>query len=106
VLKLTGVQQVETPTFTDALSLIKTAELLIGPEGGLHHGAAAVGTRAVVFFGHFIPPQVTGYDMHINLTGGATEFCGSTWLCSQCDEALKRISADEVIAAAENILCH
>jgi hypothetical protein len=51
------------------------AALLISPEGGLHHAAAALGVRAVVIFGGFISPATTGYELHTNLfTGG--QACG------------------------------
>lgn len=103
-IQLNNVELLPTQTFTDALALIKTAELFIGPEGGLHHGAAAVGTAAVVLFGGFIPPQVTGYDTHRNLTGGEMVACGSHIPCSHCAAAMNRISVDEVTSAAMEFL--
>src|ERR1041385_211285 len=57
--QLNGVRVVKTPTFRHALAAMSRASLYIGPEGGLHHGAAAVGIPAVVLFGGFIPPAVT-----------------------------------------------
>lgn len=101
--RLSGARQVQTPSFRHALALLHRASLYIGPEGGLHHGAAAMGTPAVVLFGGFIPPQVTGYDMHSNLTGGA-EACGSLEFCLHCRQAMERISADEVISLASERL--
>lgn len=98
--QLSGVQQVPTLGFRDALALIGRAKLYIGPEGGLHHGAAAVDTPAVVIFGGFIPPAVTGYDTHANLTGGADEACGSLRPCSHCRAALDAITPAEVVSAA------
>lgn len=103
--QLTGVEFVQTKTFRDALALLKKARLYIGPEGGLHHGAAAVGTMAVVLFGGFIPPQVTGYDLHINLTGGATA-CGSLLQCRHCQLAMDSIRVDHVMDAAQVQLEH
>lgn len=96
---LQRVERVQTTSFRDALAVLSNAALYIGCEGGLHHGAAAVGTKAVVLFGGFIPPQVTGYDAHANLTGGA-EACGSLKACPHCAAAMDKISADEVHAAA------
>jgi ADP-heptose:LPS heptosyltransferase len=78
--------------------------LYIGPEGGLHHGAAAVGIPAVVLFGGFIPPQVTGYKTHVNLTGGADFFCGSLQACKHCAEAMERIKSKHVCDAAKGFL--
>jgi ADP-heptose:LPS heptosyltransferase len=80
------------------------AKLYIGAEGGLHHAAAALGVPAVVLFGGFIPPLVTGYETHINLTGGAQEACGSLKPCDHCRKAMDAISVEEVAAAARTII--
>jgi ADP-heptose:LPS heptosyltransferase len=93
--RLQGVRVVKTPTFRHALAVLNRASLAVVPEGGLHHGAAALGIPAVVIFGGFVPPQVTGYAMHINLNGNA-EACGSLARCTHCREALDRITVDEV----------
>jgi hypothetical protein len=114
-IRLAGVQPVSTPTFRMAAMALSRASLYIGPEGGLHHAAAATkytegvndvisnGTKAVVLFGGFIPPQVTGYDIHTNLTGGA-EACGSLVKCEHCRKAMDNISVEEVVESALNIL--
>lgn len=96
---LEGVRPMATGSFREALALMVSAALYIGPEGGLHHGAAALGKPAVVLFGGFIPPQVTGYDTHTNLTGGA-EACGSLRTCAHCRKAMDNIAVEEVVAAA------
>jgi hypothetical protein len=103
LVKLSGVDFVPTATFRDALKLLKTARLFIGPEGGLHHGAAAMQLPAVVLFGGFIPPKVTGYDFHANLTGGA-QACGSLFACPHCHAAMQAISVEEVEAEAQRLL--
>ncbi len=90
-------RQIATPNVRLALAVLKRAALYIGAEGGLHHGAAALSVPAVVLFGGFVPPQVTGYDDHVNLTGGA-EACGVYTPCQHCREALSRIGVDEVMA--------
>jgi ADP-heptose:LPS heptosyltransferase len=96
---LAGVEQFRTLNFRDGLAILRNAALYVGPEGGMHHGAAAVGTEAVVLFGGFIPPEVTGYAAHANLTGGA-EACGSLRPCAHCRAAMERITVEEVAAAA------
>jgi hypothetical protein len=96
---LAGVEMIRTRSFRDALAVMEHAALFVGPEGGLHHGAAAVGIPAVVLFGGFIPPQVTGYEGHTNLTGGA-EACGSLFPCRHCHAAMAAITVEEVEAAA------
>jgi len=103
---MAGIRVVRTHGFRDALAILARASLAIVPEGGLHHGAAAVGTRAVVLFGGFIPPQVTGYDTHINLTGGEPQFCGSLYRCAHCRAAMDRISVEEVYKASIHMMSH
>jgi hypothetical protein len=97
--RLAGVRSLPTFDIRDALAILANAALYIGPEGGTHHGAAAVGVPAVVLFGGFIPPSVTGYETHANLTGGA-EACGSLSRCAHCEAAMRAISVDDVCTAA------
>jgi Glycosyltransferase family 9 (heptosyltransferase) len=93
--RLGGVDTLEFHRFRDAIAVLSLARLYIGPEGGMHHAAAAVGIDAVVIMGGFIPPSVVGYDRHINLTGGA-EACGTIGPCEHCRQAMANISVDEV----------
>ena len=87
------------------LAALSGAKLAVLPEGGLHHGAAALGVKAVVLFGGFIPPEVTGYPQcgHINLTGGALA-CGSIHKCEHCVVAMNSITVDEVLDSAHSLL--
>lgn len=103
---LPGLQRITPVTFREAIAYMKAAALYIGPEGGLHHAAAAVDTRGVVIFGGFIPPEVTGYpDLHVNLTGGATVFCGTRFSeCPHCVRSMDRITIDEVAVHARRQL--
>lgn len=101
--RLKDVRPVSTANIRDALAALSRAALYIGPEGGLHHGAAAVGVPGVVLFGGFIPPQVTGYDSHINLTGGA-EACGSLNRCDHCRAAMAAIPVEQVLESAKQVL--
>jgi hypothetical protein len=98
--KLGGARLIPVKSFRHALAALRRAKLVICPEGGLHHGAAAMNVQAVVLFGGFIPPQVTGYDTHTNLTGGETHFCGSLGPCQHCKAAMRRITVEEVYKAA------
>lgn len=100
---LSHARQIAAPSFRHALAVLEKAALYVGPEGGLHHGAASVSVAAVVLFGGFIPPSVTGYAAHINLTGGA-DACGSLKPCAHCRDALDRIGVDDVLGAAERQL--
>jgi hypothetical protein len=96
---LGGVEIIRTLSFRDAIAILANAALYVGPEGGLHHAAAAVGIPGVVLFGGFIPPSVTGYETHTNLTGGAVA-CGSLLPCQHCKKAMQAISVEEVCKAA------
>lgn len=91
------------PSFGHALAVLSVASAAVLPEGGLHHAAAAVGLPAVVIFGGYISPDVTGYDTHINLfTGG--EACGNRGPCRHCEKAMSQISPAQVVAALDSIL--
>lgn len=101
--RLNGVETINTQkSFRHALAALSRAKYSVLPEGGLHHGAAALGIPAVVLFGGFIPPQVTGYDIHVNLTGGE-EACGSLKECQHCRRAMSKISVEEVLKATERL---
>lgn len=102
--RLDGVDVVEAPDFRAALAVLGQAALYLGPEGGLHHGAAAVGIPAVVLFGGWIPPQVTGYDTHTNIVSGRDGVCGRLSTCRHCKDAMNAITVDEVCAAAQSYL--
>lgn len=101
----TGAIRVPTQSFKDAIAYVAASKLYVGPEGGLHHAAAAVGKPAVVTFGGFIAPQITGYDTHTNLVGNAEYACGTkTGRCDHCMSALDSISVEEVVDNAMRIL--
>lgn len=102
---LRNARSFPSPDFRRALAVLARAQLYIGGEGGLHHGAAAVGVGGVVLFGGFIPPEVTGYAAHANLTGGAVEACGSLKPCPHCHAAMQAIGVDEVLEHAMARLC-
>ena len=102
-VRLSGVRVIPVSSFREAAIALTRSRMAILPEGGLHHGAAAVGVRAVVLFGGFIPPVVTGYSSHTNLNGGF-EACGSLNPCKHCKAAMEAISVETVVTAAEEIL--
>lgn len=101
--RLMGVRTIQASSFRLALAALTRARLAIVPEGGMHHGAAAIGIKAVVLFGGFIPPSVTGYDTHANLTGGA-KACGRIGRCQHCVDAMRAISVDDVLSAADGLM--
>lgn len=101
--QIPGVRQIKTPSFRHAMAVLAHAALYIGPEGGLHHGAAAVGIPAVVIFGGFITPDATGYLTHTNLTAGG-DACGSLQRCEHCRLAMDAITIEHVHGAAADHL--
>lgn len=102
-LKLYGVKLVKTDTFRDAVAILKNASIYVGAEGGMHHAAAALGVKGVVIFGGWIPPSVTGYEMHTNIAN-TDRFCGSFKPCDHCRAALASIGVDHVFNSVKERL--
>lgn len=100
---LPGIPMVVTDSFRDAMAVLQKATVYIGPEGGLHHAAAAVNTRAVVVYGGYVPPEITGYpQLHTNLTGDNDGYaCGTKrGMCPHCARALDSITVEHVVNSA------
>ena len=72
--------------FRTACSILEKCDLYLGPEGGFSHAAAALKKRAVVYFGGWIHPKVTGYKFHENIYFNHSESpCGAmTYKCKHC----------------------
>jgi hypothetical protein len=101
--RLDGVEIAVTHTPRLAAAVLKHSLAYVGPEGGLHHMAAALERPAVVLFGGFISPENTGYDTHRNLfTGGRA--CGMRRNCEHCRKAMSAITVDIVARHIEEIL--
>jgi hypothetical protein len=101
--RLQNVLEIDSPTFRDGLAIMQRAQLYIGPEGGLHHGAAALNVPAVVIFGGWISPEITGYPNHENISVG-NESCGMLTVCKHCIDAMASITVDRVYDAARRQL--
>lgn len=100
---LTGVRPVGTTTMRDAFAVLEMARAYVGPEGGVHHAAAAMNVPGVVIFGGYISPANTGYDIHRNIfTGG--QACGWRTPCIHCKAAMDSILPDTVIDNLEAVL--
>lgn len=102
-VRLPGVSLIRAPDFRTACAVLRSAQFYVGPEGGLHHAAAALGKRAVVIFGGFVSPRTTGYDTHINLVGD-DQPCGRMDYCGHCERAMRQISVDMVAEAVLDLL--
>ena len=84
--------------FRTACAVIKNCDLFLGNEGGFGHVSAAVNTKAVIYFGGWISPKSTGYDMHENIYyEDLASPCGAkSYLCKHCEKARKEITVDYV----------
>lgn len=100
---ITGAVHAVTETIRDAAAVLSVASAAVLPEGGLHHVAAAVRLRAVVIFGGFIDPRITGYAMHRNLFT-AKDACGNRRPCEHCHEAMSKIAPRDVLRELQGVL--
>lgn len=101
--RLERVEYVDTRTFEGALDVLDGASAYIGPEGGLHHAAAALGVPSVVIFGGYISPAVTGYRTQTNLYAGGQP-CGMRESCPHCRAAMAAITPTQVCVALNTLL--
>lgn len=104
---LGGTVPIRTPTFRLACAILERSIGYVGHEGGLHHAAAALGKPAVVVFGGYISPEITGYSTHRNLYVEDPRYplgCGETRPCQHCREAMEKITVKQVVEAVKEIL--
>ena len=100
-----GAAFFHTPTMRHAAAVIARAAVVLTNEGGSHHLAASMERPAVVVFGGFMHPKVTGYPGHINLIGDAMHVgCGKYEPCPACRNSLDKITPGMVKHAAKGIL--
>lgn len=105
--RLHGVPFLRTPTFREACGVLSGATAAVLHEGGLHHAAAAMGIPAVVIFGGFISPRVTGYASQASLFMETDEHplgCGLRIPCFHCHTAMQGITPGRVLDELEHLL--
>lgn len=105
--RLSGVPFLQTRTFREACGVLAGAKAAVLQEGGLHHAAAALGVPAVVIFGGFIAPAVTGYRTQRNLFEGGVDHplgCGMRILCRHCESAMEAIKPRRVLHELEELI--
>jgi ADP-heptose:LPS heptosyltransferase len=101
---LRGVPVIPTGGFRDAMAILANAALYVGPEGGLHHAAEALGVAAVVIFGGFISPSTTGYADQASIFVG-TKACGTIGrLCPHCVSSMRSITVARVYQEARRMM--
>lgn len=92
-----GAKAYRTNTIKEACAAISNAAIVICSEGGTHHMAASMRVPAVVVFGSFVPPQVTGYDFHCNISVETEHgYCGNWNPCEICKQSMKQIKPETV----------
>lgn len=104
--RLAGVRQIETPAPRLAFAILARAAGYLGHEGAMHHAAAAFGLPAVVVFGGFISPAVTGYPGQLSFFQPTPEWpigCGARQPCSHCETAMASITVPAILDAAANL---
>lgn len=100
-----GARFYRTETIRHAAAVIERARMVMTNEGGLHHIAASFKRPAVVVFGAFAHPLVTGYPFHTNLAVETQEgYCGRYAPCDHCKEAMAQITPAMVQLEATKIL--
>ncbi len=100
-----GAQHFTTPTMRHAAAVIARAAVVLTNEGGSHHLAASMGVPAVVVFGGFMHPKVTGYSAHENIIGDPLHVgCGKYAPCPACRNSLDKITPAMIKQAAKGFL--
>ena len=82
--------------FRTNYAIMEKCDFYIGNEGGLSHLWAITRKRAIVFFGHWIPPHVTGYPFHFNLSNNTHDHCGSLTKCITCMNFFKDLEPEYI----------
>ena len=93
--------QTDTPRLMAAA--LSKAKAFVGPEGGLHHTAAALRVPGVVIHGHFNSAGVTGYPGMVHLSTEELG-CGSQFFCQACRDAMDAITPEMVAGHLREIL--
>lgn len=104
---LPGAHFIETPSIRHAVACLSRARAAVLHEGALHHAAAAVSCPAVVIFGGYISPEVTGYEGQRSLFWKSDEFplgCGMRQSCRHCAAAMSVFNAGYVYEQLEVLL--
>lgn len=94
---LQSAAPIVTASIREAAGLVRVASLVMTVDGGMHHMAASMGTSAVVVFGGFADPAITGYNFQMNFVDpdGGTP-CGRYQPCEQCQQTMSRITPSDV----------
>lgn len=102
-LLLRGVCDARFIDVRKTAAIIANAVLFIGLEGGLMHLARSVDTPAVIIYGGYIKPEISGYPLNVNIA--TNEPCSPCYDSNQrqtdCEHmrCMKQISVGDVYNA-------
>lgn len=106
---LENAEFIATSSLRLAAAVLAQAQAAVLPEGGLHHTAAVFGIPAVVIYGGFISPEVTGYAGQHALFVKDDKHplgCGMRVDCPHCKAAMGSIKPEAVATALETLIEH
>lgn len=95
--QLINIKIIKVMSFRESMYYLSKSIGYFGIEGGLHHVAGALKKNAIVIFGHWISPILTGYPFHNNISSSSTKYgCGSFTTCKRCIEFLNNLSSSYI----------
>lgn len=106
---LEGAEFIVTRNIRHAAAVMANARAAVLPEGGLHHTAAVFGIPAVVIYGGYISPAVTGYAGQVSLFADDEAHplgCGMRVACEHCKAAMAAIKPEAVALALGDLIGH
>jgi hypothetical protein len=93
-------RRVSTDSFLDLVALLKDSDLCVTSEGGVHHLCGFLNVPAVVIYGSFISPLVTGYPTQTSISrphdGRTALGCGALYPCPLCESTMQEITPEIV----------
>ena len=102
---LNNVLNINNTSFRTACALMSKTHLFVGAHGGMSHAAAALNLKAVIIFGGFIDPKITGYEIHKNIyIDDMLSPCGSKYKCDHCKKCMESIKVQNIIYEIKKIL--
>ena len=94
---LKNVINLNNVNFRNSCALLAVTDLYCGAHGGLSHAAGALNKKAVVIFGGWINPSITGYDFHKNFyIDDEKSPCGLKDECTHCQKCMELITVFDV----------
>jgi len=100
-----SAKKIASADFRVSAGVVSHADLIMTTDGGMHHLAASMNTPAVVIFGGFADPSITGYPYQVNFYVDLDESpCGRYGKCPHCEKAMNMIKAVDVRDAAIRVL--